>query len=220
MGADPVTAGLTAVSLISGMESQRKAASTAKSSTDMQKQLVQRQVALYDKMMGAVEAADKGGAFDPETQIAQLEKDTAKYESQDAGNVAGAAARAGYLPGDTPVQTNLARVKLSYRDYLDRMRTSLRSNAIMQKLSAYGSVNPSQLNSGISTYGQIGQNALAGAPGVGGLLGAVQPWLAKIGMKKNPAGPTPGASSSIYDYLPGMRQDQYGGYLWPSFANG
>ncbi len=141
-----IIAGLGLVnSLIQGNNARRdanRAAAKTESLTD-------RKLRLFELLQSIVENADKAGQFDPQTQINQLEKDTAKYEGLDLGNLAGALRVAGYRPGDSEIGTRLDAVKQKYRSELDTAREQIRRQSFIDKLNAYSAINPSLLDSSI-----------------------------------------------------------------------
>lgn len=177
MATDPVSAGVAAVSTIAGLKGQSDATKEARKQRKAGNKLTERQVALYDRYIQALDQATESGAFNAEPQIAQLESDTARYEARDAGGAASAATRAGYAATDTPVQRNLARVKLNYRDYLDRARLMLRRQGWLDRFSAISGAPTNALNPGIELTSMRERLAQANQPNPAGLFQSMMPFL-------------------------------------------
>lgn len=177
MAIDPLSAGLSAVSLISGKNSNKKAQSTADKAQKSNKRLEDRAVKLFDVLFSGAEKAVQSGVFDPERKIAQLEKDTGEYESRDLGNLAGALTTAGYQPGDSEIGVRLDAVKGKYRKFLDTMREEIRSKSFFEQQQAYQSANPSYLQPAIQGNNQTAQNALASQQNPAGFLANLLPSL-------------------------------------------
>lgn len=175
---DPVSAGLGAATLISGKGANKKAQRASDKAGAYAKELEKRAVKLYDLLLANAEKADLSGAFDPEKRIAALEKDTARYESRDSGNLGGALASAGYKVGDSEIGVRLDAVKSKYRNFLDTMRDQIRQQAFFDKQAAYSSANPGMLNAAIGGARGEQQNALARLQNPSGFLGSFLPTLA------------------------------------------
>jgi hypothetical protein len=118
-----------------------------------QDELLKEQLGLFKMMKETVLTMDKLGQFDPEKQIAQLDKDVSKNQGRDMGNLGAGLSAAGYRPGDSEIGTRMDAIALKHRDYRDRLATDIRANAATQKLNAYGMLNGGQLNPGIGAYG-------------------------------------------------------------------
>jgi hypothetical protein len=149
MAIDPVSAGLGAVSLISGKNANKKAESQAKSAQKSAKKWEDRAAQLWKVMFEGADKAVKEGLFDPDRKIAQLEKDTANYEAKDLGNLSGALTTAGYKPGDSEIGVRLDAVKGKYRQYLDKMREDIRTSSFFDQQNAYATANPNYLQPAI-----------------------------------------------------------------------
>lgn len=175
---DPISAGLGAVSLISGKNANKKAESQAKSAAKSGKAMEQRLVKLFDVLFKNAEDATKAGTFDPERKIAQLEKDTGEYESRDMGNLAGALTTAGYQPGDSEVGVRLDAVKGKYRKFLDTMREEIRTKSFFDQQSAFQTANPGILSAPMQGAHNREQTALGQIQNPSGFLGNLLPSLA------------------------------------------
>ena len=147
--ADPISAGLGAISLIQGKSAQKSADRQARSAEKSAKSLEARATKLFDVLFSTAENADKAGVYDPEKRIAALEADTGRYESRDTGNLAGAMRVAGYRPGDSEIGTRLDSVKIKYRRFLDDMREKIRVGSVREKQAAYAGANVGNLQPGI-----------------------------------------------------------------------
>jgi hypothetical protein len=184
MAIDPISAGLGAVSLISGKNANKKAQSDAGKAKKSSQQLEQRVIKLWDTLFSRAENAEKSGLFDPEKRIAALEKNTAEYESRDLGNLAGALTVAGARPGDSEVGTRLDAVKVKYRKFLDNMRDEIRTSSFWDQQNAYMSANPSYLSGPMAASQNREQNALSQVQNPSGFLANLLPTLAP--QKKQP----------------------------------
>jgi len=142
---DPVTAGLGAVSMIQGKKANNAARREAGEANRMSRAMEQRVTKLWDTLFQRAEQAEKSGEFDPERRIAAVEKDTARYEGRDMGNLAGALRTAGYKPGDSEIGTRLDAVKTKYRSFLDNLRNDIRDKSWWDQQNAYASANPGML---------------------------------------------------------------------------
>lgn len=177
---DPISGALAGASLISGISGGKSAQKSANKAAASQKEVAKRALQLFDKMFGIAEDADKAGSFDADSQIKQLEKDTARYESEDLGNLAGASRVMGYAPGDSVVKDMLQNIKVQYRTTLDNARTALRKASVFDKLGAYGAAGQSgTLGTAGQIYGQQYNAAAQRSQGTntGGLFGAIMPFL-------------------------------------------
>lgn len=184
MAIDPISAGLGAVSLISGKNANKKAQSTADKARKSGQRLEDRVVNLWDTLFKRAQDAEKAGTFDPEKRIAALEKNTAEYESRDLGNLAGALTVAGARPGDSEVGTRLDAVKVKYRKFLDNMRDEIRTSSFWDQQNAYMSANPSYLSGAMAGSANREQTALSQVQNPAGFLQNLLPTLAP--QKKQP----------------------------------
>lgn len=173
-----IATGLGAVSSLFGM---KKADDEAKRQRNAQKKLLDRQLAAFDKRYQSVMEMEKSGAFDPNKSIELLDKDTARYESIDAGNMAGAYRTAGYQPGDSAIEKGLTAVKTRYRDYRERTANDIRNQKTAQKMSAYNQLDGSGLNTGIAVAGENAARAEASRPNFGAILQSLMPYLNRSG---------------------------------------
>lgn len=151
---------LGGASLLSGLAGNKSAQKSANKSASAASGLVNRQSALFDSLMKIVQGADASGQFSPDKRLAQLKDDTARYESTDSGNTAGAARIAGFKPGDSELTNALSGVHQKYAYQYNALANDIRDKAFSNKLGAYESINPASLNAGIGFYQQQQQNAL------------------------------------------------------------
>lgn len=180
------------------MDAANKQASAAKSAANSQKKVANRIMETYDAMRQVYDQAVASGFFNPETVIQQLESDTARYESRDAGGAAAAYARAGYMPGDTPVERGLSTVKMNYRDYLDRLRLQIRNSKFFDQMNALKMTSPDPSAAGI--HANLQQSAEAKAGGMGQFFQTLMPFLgqpaAPQGAGRAPSAPIPGGDAA------------------------
>jgi hypothetical protein len=214
---------LGAIGAIGGLLNGKKQADAASAAARSANRLTARQVALFNKMLGMVEQADRSGQFDPEARIAQLERDTARYEAQDLGNLAGAMRVAGYKALDSETGKRLDAVKMQYRADREARDNAIRQSAFAEKLAAYGAINPGQLNGAIAQANRSQELALAQAQASNpaGFLSALMPYLQNSG--SGSAAPVSGGSTvslgsgGYMNYQPGTGLPQYtpGNYQLP-----
>jgi hypothetical protein len=177
---DPVSGALAGASLISGIAGGKSAKKAQNRAASGQAEVAKRAVQLFDTIFGGAAAADKAGFFNSDAQIKQLEKDTARYEAEDLGGLAGAAKVAGYAPGDTVVTKMLENVKGKYRSTLDNARLALRRSSLFDKLGAYAMAGQSgALGTAGSIYSQQYQQAANSQPRAGGFFANLMPFFAK-----------------------------------------
>lgn len=117
-------------------EANNDAQSSANAAQASQDQLAQRQIALFDRIQQRYNELRDSGAFSPEARIRQLNEDTAKYESTDSGNLAGAFRTSGYNPGDSELATRLDSVKMKYRGARENAANQIRREATNDELAA------------------------------------------------------------------------------------
>ena len=177
---DPVSAGLGAVSLISGKNANKKAQKASDKAGASAQQMEQRLMRLWDTLFARAEAASKpGGDLDPEKRIANLEADTARYESRDLGNLTGAMRIGGYKPGDSEIGTRQDAVKIKYRSFLDNMRNEIRGQAFGEQTNAYLAAGGVPLGQAMGSAQGRQQNAQSQMQSPGGMfqgmLGAFRP---------------------------------------------
>lgn len=142
---DPITGIATGVSLLSGISGGKSAKKKADSAARSRAKIDARSLKLFDLLFKRAQDAEAQGVFDPEKRIAQLERDTGRYEARDAGNLAGAMAVAGYKPGDSEIGVRQDAVKVKYRKFLDQMRDELRSRSFFEQNQAYAMASPNYL---------------------------------------------------------------------------
>jgi hypothetical protein len=177
MAIDPITAGLGLGGLLMQNEQNRKSNNAQKDARKGQDALMQRQIDLFDMLQRVVTDADKGGQFDPERQIAQLDKDVAKNQGRDMGNLGAGMSAAGYRPGDSEIGTRMDSVGLKYRDYRNRTANDIRTNSFLQKLQAYQGIGGQQLNPALSVYGQREHDAMGMAGNPSNFFQSIMPFL-------------------------------------------
>jgi hypothetical protein len=179
MGIDPITAGLGLGGLLMQNEQNRKSNNAQKDARKGQDALMQRQIDLFDMLQRVVTDADKGGQFDPERQIAQLDKDVAKNQGRDMGNLGAGMSAAGYRPGDSEIGTRMDSVGLKYRDYRNRTANDIRTNSFLRKLQAYQGIGGQQLNPALSVYGQREHDAMGSMGNPSNFFSSIMPFLNK-----------------------------------------
>lgn len=207
---------LGGLSLINNIIQGNKAQKSANNAAKRAGKLTDRQVALFDQMLGMVNAADASGQFDPTRRLDQLRTDTAEYEGRDLGNLAGAMKVAGYRPGDTEIGGRLDAVKLKYRQDYNRMANDIRDSTFASKIAAYSAINPSQLNSAISQANRSQEMAMAqaNANNPANFLGALMPFLNGGGGGGGGGTATPNMSLGTGGYMnfqPGVGYEPGGG---------
>lgn len=174
---DPLTLGIGAAGVIGNIIGNSGAQRAANRAAADARRLTDRQVKLFDQILGFADQARERGDFDPEQRIAGLERDMARYEGRDMGNTAGALRTAGYRPGDSELGTRLDAVKLKYRADLDRMRLDERRKALFDMLGAYNASNPQGLNTAIGYQQGQQQMALGQMQNPGQLFASIMPFL-------------------------------------------
>lgn len=163
--------------------------------------LTRRQSEIFEMALKAVQDADAAGTWDPEKQIAQLDKDFGAYESRDAGNLAGALRVGGHIAGDSEIGTRLDSVKRQYRTERDRLATGLRRDLPLARAAAYAGVasGTGALNPGIGYHS--GQQANIQNPT--NFLASVMPYLKP---------PKPGGNASAGGFTLTPTPSMSGGY--------
>lgn len=180
---DPVTVGLGAAGLLSGMKGQKKAEGQLKAANANQAKLTDRLIKLYDILFGKVKTADDQGQFDPAAAIAQLTRESNRNEATEAQNLGGAFRTAGYAPGDSELGVRMTELGRRYKSDLDDKKLGIRRQSFMDKLNAYSAIGGQQLGGPLNAAAQqvgYAQNNLANAgAGAGGffqsLMGALRP---------------------------------------------
>lgn len=133
-----------------------------------QKELIKRQVGLFDQILGMVKGADASGQFDPSAQLLKLDQDIQKGQQNDMEALSGAMRVAGYKPGDSEIGAQLRGVQKNYADRRLTMAQAIRDSAFDRRLAAYRGVDTQSLNPGIQTYGQQAASANEAAAGLYG----------------------------------------------------
>lgn len=174
---DPLTIGIGAAGVLGNLFGNSSAQRAANRAAADARRLTDRQVKLFDQMLGFADQARERGDFDAEQRIAGLERDMARYEGRDLGNLAGALRTAGYRPGDSELGTRLDAVKQKYRGDLDRMRLDERRKALFDMMGAYGATNPQGLNTAIGFNQGQQQLALSQMQDPSKLFASIMPYL-------------------------------------------
>lgn len=150
-----VGAGLGALGLIQNerargdaRDSQNAALSAQERALALEQEKYSDLQAIHQKLWGMVETFDRSGGFDPEHYVRKAQEDTARYESEDMGNLGGALRVLGYRPNSSEIGVRLDATKHKYRQDLNVMATGLRQNSIFNKLNAYNSTLGSVPNQG------------------------------------------------------------------------
>jgi len=178
MGAEVlIPAAVGALGIYSQSQANDSANSLAKKNQKSQDALIQRQVDQYDLLKAIVQAADKGGAFDPTSKIKQMQSDVSGQSKKDMQNQAGAYATMGYKPGDTPPIDALSATAAKYQNLYASKANEIRDTALWNKISAYKSLDSSSLNAGIQTYGQNATNAQSQVKSLTPTLTSLAPYL-------------------------------------------
>ena len=183
MGADPITAGLGAVSLVSGMNQAKKAEGAQKKAANAQKQIAERAVKLFDRMFNEVEAAQKNGQFNPTDAIAQTRKWALQDEDKGMRNMGSAFSAAGYVPGTSEIGRAMSSYKSRSSEVMDRMSLDLRRQAFADLLNAYGSINTGSLGMASNIQQGLGQQAAAQSPNPMGFFQSIMPFLGQNSAK-------------------------------------
>ena len=187
MGADPITAGLGAVSLFSGMEQNRKNDKRIGKQQKIEQKIQQRALDFFDSIV----ASDKGGQFNPEGAIEKLDKEQNVRNATDLGNIGGAYGSAGYRPGDSVVGDTLSRAVSDQIKSRESMHLNLRRTMFQDKLGAY-----STALSGLGLPAQIAQNQIGqanqGMQDPSQMFMALMPFLNLPKKQQAPGGNTPG----------------------------
>lgn len=166
MPTDPISAGMLAASVggtLMAKDQARGQELIAEEANANQKELIKRQTALFDEILGMVKGADASGQFDPSAQLLKLDQDIQKGQTSDMEALSGAMRVAGYKPGDSEIGAQLRGVQKNYADRRLTMGQAIRDSAFDRKLNAYRGVDTQSLNPGIQTYGQQAANASARA---------------------------------------------------------
>lgn len=148
-----VPSALSALGLVAQNEANRKSQNQANQSLSNQDAILADRVALNKRIQTRFEELKASGAFSADRRIDQLDKDTARYESRDSGNLAGALKVAGYKAGDSEIGGRLDAVKTKYRDERDRSANQIRREATSDEMAAMQ--GQMQASSGLDTAAQI-----------------------------------------------------------------
>ena len=144
-------------------------------------QLIQRQIQLFDKMYGNVEAADRAGQFDPNAQITRMAGDFSNQKRLATGNAGAALTTLGYKPGDSEALRQVGEVGNSGLADFSKSIADLRNGAFAMKQNAYSQVNPNALSTGIQSYDTQQQRAVGSQQSLGPLLANLAQYMPKKG---------------------------------------
>lgn len=210
MASDPVTLGLGVGSMLLQQMSNRSSQNAQNRALSTQDRLLARQEALLAAAEKRVNEMRESGAFSPERRLDQLDKDTARFESRDAGNLAGALRTSGYKPGDSEVSTRLDAVKTKYRETREGLANQVRREATADEMAAVQGLPAmgQTLNAAIDVYGnrasQHSQDIQSLAPAIPTLADALRGLGGKKGATASAA--TPGAgrlgTGTMMNYRP------------------
>lgn len=177
MASDPVTAGLGGISALQGYEQNRKAGKRADEMGRMQRAIMQRAMALFDRMMG--EAESSAGQMNAENQITDMTKRVGKYESDDLASSAAAMRIAGYKPGDSENLLRLGSVHGRWKEFLGTEVNRLNRQNVFDRMSVLGMVNPSGLGLASNIAGQQQGLALGGMQDPTDFFRSLMPFMNK-----------------------------------------
>lgn len=133
------------VGAMQAQDQNRRANRQVDEGMDLQREQARRERELYELLLGKLDDAEGAGVFNPETAIAQLDKDMAEYEGRDTGNQAGALRIAGYRPGDSEVVNRSDAIKLKYRGERDRQASAIRRDLPLARIQAYSALKSPSL---------------------------------------------------------------------------
>ena len=181
-------------------DANRRAKNQADRSLAMQDRLAMRQIALFDRIQARHQELASSGAFSPERRLDQLDRDTAKYEGRDSGNLAGALRVAGYEPGDSEIGTRLDAVKAKYRGTREGLANQIRREATADEMASLnGQAGAgSSLNAAMDVYGNRASQFAADIGSLDPAVGSLGTALSDILKRKS------GSSSSSVP-LPSVR---------------
>jgi hypothetical protein len=131
---------------------------------------------LYNTTYGVTQAADRSGLFDPNQQLALLDRDTAHATQIQSGNAAAAARTLGYRPGDSSPLLQQRAISDSATLEHARLANQIRQNAGQARLSAYnsfGGLGSGMLGQRLGAVDNDIQTAYAEQQQSNGLLGSL-----------------------------------------------
>jgi hypothetical protein len=198
MGAEVIVpAALGAAGLWMQNDANQSAKDASKKAQKGQDALLSRQTGLFDALSKIVQMADAAGEFDATAKNQKLLADTSAMSKKDMGNQAGAFATMGYKPGDTPPIDMLSATAAKYQKYYSDQAQANRDQALWNKISAYRSIDPTALNTGIGVYGQREATAAGQQTSLAPTVMALSPYIQGMFPKKTGVntGATTGSSN-------------------------
>jgi hypothetical protein len=132
-----------------------KAAKASKSATSGARKTADAQVQLFNLLKGLVDESVKSGAFDPDKMMREYRSESDKSLSRSSENLAGTLRTAGYMPGDTPLESRLASNASRYMADLASKSQTSKQDQLYKMLSAYNMVGSSSLGTAANTYQNI-----------------------------------------------------------------
>lgn len=188
-GLDPVSAGLGAVSLISGISGGKGTKKAADKVQGKANKLIDRKTNLYDSILKIVQDYDKQGGFNPDKLVKQASADINYQSGIDQGNEATAARTLGYNIGDTQPLKRISAISQGYKLKFADLANQIRTGAFTNQLGAYNNIPANLLDSGIAAYSGKAQQATQQAQGMNP-AGFLQAFLPSLGGKAAPAATT------------------------------
>jgi hypothetical protein len=177
-GVDPISAGLGAVSLISGKNQQRRAQSSANRAQATEAEMIRRATEFMDLMLGKAKEAEGQGLFDPEKRFGEMRGTIDRENNMASAQLAGDLRIAGGHPGERAVTTRLAGLKESQISKLALLKDALKQESFFNKLQAYGAANPAQLGSlSAGIAGNQATRAYGQMPNPTGFFQSIMPFM-------------------------------------------
>lgn len=121
---------------------------------DLNKGFADRLQALNQLLMDRVQAAERGGLFDPEAAAKRYETDTLKRQERQTQILGAGLANAGYSGGDSEVRYQLGKATARNERELQTGMEDARRGSLVQLLGAYNATNPATLSSAGNLIGQ------------------------------------------------------------------
>lgn len=161
----------------------------------LQQQLINMQLQGYNNYDSHLKTMVQEGAFNPDAQIKLADQSRNYQEKQALGNQASAAKILGYRPGDTmPLQT-MNQTSNEYNLAAAQQNQQIRNQANANYLAALAPLLPNATGASINALGENYRTDLSQQVGVGGMLGALLPFI-NPGLNK--LGASTGNTSSLY----------------------
>lgn len=184
---------LGGLGLLGQSQSNNAQEDIARQQLAQQNALISRQTQLFDALRQIAEQADQQGAFDPNRRL-QLLQNQVDYDRNNALNSEAGAARAlGYRPGDTAPLDSMNATRGSFDLQLRNLANQVINQSLANKIAAYSAANPSSLNAAMGALGENSRFAIGREIPLGGMLGALAPYLGNSPTSANPA-PSTGAN--------------------------